>query len=142
MTTMTDSRAVEVLAAMFQHCANNRQMVEADALSHAIARLREPAGVEGVRRYLAARDAKPMRGTDAEVIHAIHVGTEWEAELRVSDLRALAQQPAAVDGARRLIGLMREVVPALRATGVNVTLADDVERAAAIAAQQGGGRHG
>jgi len=54
-----------------------------------------PAGVEGVRRYLAARDAKPMRGMDPEVIHAIHAGTEWEADLRVSDLRALAQQPAA-----------------------------------------------
>lgn len=54
-------------------------------------------GVEGVRRYLASRDAKPMRGIDPEVIHAIHIGTEWEAELRMSDLRALAQQPAAVD---------------------------------------------
>ena len=58
-----------------------------------------PVGVEGVRRYLAARDAKPIRGMDPDVIHAIHTGTEWEAELRMSDLRALAQQPAAVDGA-------------------------------------------
>ncbi len=60
-----------------------------------------PVRVEGVRRYLAARDAKPMHGTDPDVIHTIHTGTEWEAELRVSDLRALAQQSAAVDEATK-----------------------------------------
>lgn len=45
MSKMTDSEAAEVLNVMFQFCANDRQMTEADALAKAIARLREPAGV-------------------------------------------------------------------------------------------------
>jgi hypothetical protein len=35
------------------------------------------------------RDEKPFNGLD-DVIHGIHTGTEWAAELRLSDLRALA----------------------------------------------------
>ena len=53
------------------------------------------------------------------------------------EVATLSQQPAPVApvGVEGLVGLMREVIPALRATGVNVTLADDVEKAAALAQQ-------
>jgi len=34
-------------------------------------------------------DAKPMRGSDPDVIYAIHTGTEFEAEIRKADLQAL-----------------------------------------------------
>lgn len=40
--------------------------------------------------YSRMRDEKPMNGMD-DAIHSIHVGTEWEAELTQSQLRALRQ---------------------------------------------------
>lgn len=50
-----------------------------------------------VRRYVAMRDAQSLGRTDDQV-HGIHVGTEWEAELSLSDLRAvLAMVPHELD---------------------------------------------
>lgn len=40
--------------------------------------------------YATCRDAQPLRGLD-DVIHAIHVGTPWESELRLSDCRRAAK---------------------------------------------------
>lgn len=40
-----------------------------------------------IERYVAMRDAKPLNNLD-DLIHGIHTGTEWAAELRLSDLRA------------------------------------------------------
>ena len=50
-----------------------------------------------VRRYVEMRAAKPLRGV-GECIHRVHTGTEWEAELLLSDLRALLAER---DEARR-----------------------------------------
>lgn len=50
--------------------------------------------------YLKMRDAKPMRGM-ADVIHGLHSGTEWEAEITVSDLRTIASALAAYDEVTR-----------------------------------------
>ena len=47
--------------------------------------------INPVARYLAARRAQPLRGTD-ETVHAIHLGTEHEATLRISDLEALVAE--------------------------------------------------
>jgi hypothetical protein len=44
--------------------------------------------IERVARYVAMRDAKPLRHAD-DIIHAIHTGSEWEAELTLSDLREI-----------------------------------------------------
>lgn len=41
-----------------------------------------------VSQYVAAWDAKPIRGVDNE-IHALHVGSEHEGRLLLSDIRAL-----------------------------------------------------
>jgi hypothetical protein len=49
------------------------------------------ASIERIARYLRMREEKPLRGIDADRVHCIHTGTEWEAELRLSDLRALLQ---------------------------------------------------
>lgn len=38
-----------------------------------------------VERYVLMRREKPLRLTNNS-IHAVHTGTEWEAELRLSDL--------------------------------------------------------
>ena len=85
-----------------------------------------PVGVEGVRRYLASRDAKPMRGIDPEVIHAIHIGTEWEAELRMSDLRSLAQHPApvGVDAHKATLASLVAAVSLLRRGGGSAAPSD------------------
>lgn len=47
-----------------------------------------------IRRYLDVRAKVKMLGTD-DVIHAVHTGTEHEAELRLSDLAAVLSAPAA-----------------------------------------------
>lgn len=52
--------------------------------------------IERVRRYLAMRDEKPLRQMD-DVINAIHTGTDWEAELRLSDLRRLLAEYDALE---------------------------------------------
>ncbi len=44
--------------------------------------------VERVRGYVSAHDMKPMRGMGDE-IHGLHVGTEFEGSLRLSDLRLI-----------------------------------------------------
>lgn len=50
-----------------------------------IARLR--AALEPFARYAEMRAAKPFVGLGEE-IHAIHTGTEWEAEITVSHVNA------------------------------------------------------
>jgi hypothetical protein len=42
-----------------------------------------------VERYLHMRNVMPIRGIDPDVIHCVHAGTEWEAEIRLSDLRLI-----------------------------------------------------
>lgn len=56
-----------------------------------------PAGVEAIRHYVAMRDAKPLRQS-GDVIHSVHAGTEWEAELRLSDLRLAATPTPPIEG--------------------------------------------
>lgn len=41
--------------------------------------------VARVEQYVRMRREKPLRLTN-DSIHAVHTGTEWEAELRLSDL--------------------------------------------------------
>jgi hypothetical protein len=43
--------------------------------------------IDAVRHYLRMRERQPLKGLD-DTIHAIHTGTEYAAELRLSDLRA------------------------------------------------------
>lgn len=47
-----------------------------------------PDALERIQRYVAMRDAKPIKMLDDE-IHSVHVGSEWEAVLNVADLRAV-----------------------------------------------------
>ena len=42
--------------------------------------------IKRVRHYLEMRKSKPFRGMDPDLIHGIHSGTKWEAELLLSDL--------------------------------------------------------
>ena len=42
-----------------------------------------------IARYVKMRAEKPIRGLDPDHVAGMHLGTEWEAELRVSDLAAL-----------------------------------------------------
>ena len=42
--------------------------------------------LEPLARFVAAFDAKPIRGID-DVLYGIHGGSEHEAEIRLSDLR-------------------------------------------------------
>lgn len=44
--------------------------------------------VDAVIRYIEMRKAQPLRGL-GDSIHVIHAGTEFEAELKFSDLEAL-----------------------------------------------------
>lgn len=44
--------------------------------------------IERIRDYVQIREEYQLRGL-GDVIHGIHTGTEWEAEVRLSDLRAL-----------------------------------------------------
>ena len=46
---------------------------------------------ERVARYVQMRDEKPLRNQD-DLITRLHTGTEWEAELTLSDLRALLDE--------------------------------------------------
>lgn len=45
--------------------------------------------LEPIMHYIKMREEKPFRGLSDDV-HMIHGGTEWEAVLRLSDLRKLA----------------------------------------------------
>ena len=44
------------------------------------------SGIENIKHYLAMRKAKPLGGM-AEILHWIHTGEEWEAEITLADLR-------------------------------------------------------
>lgn len=48
-----------------------------------------------IAHYIAMRDAMPLRQA-RDCIHGIHTGTQWEAELCLSDLRALPAEVAAL----------------------------------------------
>lgn len=54
------------------------------------------AAIERLERYVKIRDEKPIRNQDDE-IHGVHVGTEWEGTLQLSDLRLVL---AALNAAR------------------------------------------
>lgn len=43
--------------------------------------------IKRLARYVEVRRLKPMLGIDGR-IHGVHVGTEWEAEVRLSDIAA------------------------------------------------------
>lgn len=60
---------------------------------------------EGLRRFVAMIEAKPLRGSDPDVIYAIHTGTEYAAEIRLSDLKALTAAPQPPEGARAVYGI-------------------------------------
>lgn len=63
---------------------------------------------EAVSRYIAAWDARPIRGM-SDVIHAMHLGESFGAELKMSDLRALtAAHAALVAEVARLRGALLE----------------------------------
>lgn len=67
-----------------------------------------PASVEElerVKRYIDMRDAKPLRQID-DSIHGIHMGTEWEAELTLADLRAVVSR--ALSDSRALVECREE----------------------------------
>ena len=44
--------------------------------------------IERVRDYVSIRDEYPMREL-GDVVHAVHLTTDWEAEIRLSDLRLI-----------------------------------------------------
>jgi hypothetical protein len=49
--------------------------------------------INRVKSYLAARDAKPFHAL-GDIIHGVNIGSEFEGELRLSDLRAFASSHA------------------------------------------------
>lgn len=49
------------------------------------------AAMARLKHYVDMRAAKPLQHLD-DAVHSIHMGTEWEAELRLSDLRALVSR--------------------------------------------------
>ena len=56
--------------------------------------------LERIRRYVAMRAEMPLRNMD-DSIHGVHTGTQWEAELRLSDVAALLDTNAALLAALR-----------------------------------------
>lgn len=49
------------------------------------------AALARLRRYVEVRTtAKPIAGL-CDTVHGVHTGTEWEAEVRLSDLAAVVQ---------------------------------------------------
>jgi hypothetical protein len=47
------------------------------------------SAVERLKIYLRARENAPLHGIDADIIHRIHTGTDHEATVHLSDIRAL-----------------------------------------------------
>jgi hypothetical protein len=83
---MTDAEVVKQLRLEAGYSEYSDEELAAACLRGAeaieeVARLR--AALEPFARYAEMREAKPLRGLD-DVIHAIHTGSEWEAELRLS----------------------------------------------------------
>lgn len=83
-----------------------------------------PAGVEAIRHYVAMRDAKPLRQLD-DVIHSVHAGTEWEAELRLSDLRLAATPTPPIEGRDADVERVEVVARAIAGWTPNVTCWED-----------------
>lgn len=54
------------------------------------------SAAEPLAHYSKMRDAKPINGMD-DAIHSIHVGTDWEAEITQSQLRALREALAKLE---------------------------------------------
>lgn len=46
--------------------------------------------LERLRRFVKMMDTKPLKRDD--VIYSIHTGTEWAAEIRLSDIRAAVSE--------------------------------------------------
>lgn len=44
-----------------------------------------------IKHYLAMRDAQPMRQS-GDIVHGIHSGTQWEADLLLSDIRLVMKE--------------------------------------------------
>jgi hypothetical protein len=56
-----------------------------------------------VSHFLAMWDEKPLRGPDNDELYGIHVGTEWEAMLRISDLRKLSARVSELEKENRVL---------------------------------------
>lgn len=56
--------------------------------------------LQRVQRYVEMRNAKPILGL-GDTIHAIHIGTEWAAEITLSDLEQVLRE---VDNVERRAG--------------------------------------
>jgi hypothetical protein len=57
-----------------------------------------------IAHYIAMRDAMPLQEAH-DCIHGIHTGTQWEAELCLSDLRTTVAEVAAL---KREVARLRE----------------------------------
>jgi hypothetical protein len=82
-----------------------------------------------VAHYVAMRDAAPLRQV-GDSVHGIHTGTQWEAELRLSDLRVVVAEIARLREALTEIAqpLDSRDLPALR--GEPVSWRREIARAA------------
>lgn len=73
----------------------------------------QPKGVEAVAHYVAMRTAAPMN-TLGDSVHAIHLATEYEAELRFSDLvlalNSHASLKARAEQAERRVIALEQVI--------------------------------
>lgn len=58
--------------------------------------------MNGVRKYIAARDAKPMTQL-GDIIHGVNAGSEFEGTLLLSELRAFVNAHDELVGALRAI---------------------------------------
>lgn len=71
--------------------------------------------LKNLQRYVDMRRAKPLGNVDDERIHGIHVGTEWEAELLMSDIRsALTEINQLQQDRSRLMEALTNVLPHIR----------------------------
>ena len=88
--------------------------------------------LERLRHYLAMREARPLSGLSG-MVHGIHSGTEWEAELHLSDIVAVCAY------AGELRSTMNEM---LDLYDMHLRWGEIIERARKLTTPEGGGRNG
>lgn len=68
------------------------------------------SGIDRINRYLDMRKAQPMPQL-GDLVHCVNTGTDWEGELRLSDLNVMAGSYAS---SQAEIEMLREALEAVR----------------------------
>ena len=78
---MDDTKGSDVIAVL-----RNTELIPLLEAAETLERIAKSEACQRLLRYVEMRTAKPMNQL-GDVVHGIHTGTEWEAELRLSDMR-------------------------------------------------------